>query len=68
MSRKRAVEDYWLEFYCTEHCTLCGNSGVVDTRGVRTPVGVPCGRKNWCICPNGQVLRHHAKGKLPEDV
>jgi hypothetical protein len=20
----------------------------------------------WCICPNGQVLRSHAKGELPK--
>lgn len=60
-----AITDYWLEFYADKHCTLCGNSGIVDTRGVRTAAGIEVGRRNWCICPNGQIMRQHAKG-LPE--
>ena len=51
------VTNYWLDFYCADHCTLCGNWGWIDTRGVRTPAGVPVGRVNYCICPNGQALR-----------
>ncbi len=39
---------------CT--CALCGNAGIIDTTGVRTPSGLAVGRKNWCICQNGQVL------------
>lgn len=57
MSRNPAVEDYWLRHYTSNHCTLCGNTGVIDTRGVRTNAGFPTGRLNWCICPNGQILR-----------
>ncbi len=55
------VTNYWHEFYCTDHCTLCGNHGVIDTTGTRTPAGKLVGRKNFCICPNGQWLR---KGKV----
>lgn len=51
------VTDYWLTYYASDHCTLCGNTGVIDTRGVCTPAGVPVGRCNWCICPNGQAMR-----------
>lgn len=51
------VTDYWLTYYATDHCTLCGNTGVLDTRGVRTASGVSVGRRNWCICPNGQAMR-----------
>lgn len=51
------VTNYWHEFYCTQHCTLCGNSGVIDTTGVRTAAGILVGRKNLCICPNGQWMR-----------
>ena len=51
------VTNYWLDFYCADHCTLCGNWGWIDTRGVRTPAGVQVGRVNYCICPNGQALR-----------
>jgi hypothetical protein len=57
-----AVVDYWYEFYSAEHCTLCGNRGVIDTRGVRTPMGVEVGRLHWCICPNGQVMRRQLPG------
>lgn len=49
--------EYWYKHYCAEHCTLCGNIGVIDTRNVRTRAGVVVGRLNWCICPNGQKLR-----------
>jgi len=51
------VTDYWLAYYATDHCTLCGNSGVIDTTNARTGTGLHVGRKNWCICPNGQAMR-----------
>jgi hypothetical protein len=51
------ITDYWWKFYHAEHCTLCGNSGIIDTRGVRTRAGVEVGRINFCICPNGQLRR-----------
>lgn len=60
------ISDYWLKYYCTDHCTLCGNHGVVDTWGVLTPVGKAVGRVNWCICPNGQAMREHANGAAPD--
>ena len=53
-----AVVRYWMEHYVNLGlCSLCGNSGVVDTTGVRSPAGVACGRRQWCICPNGQAMR-----------
>ncbi len=57
----KAVVDYWLKHYVSPrgHCSLCGNSGVVDTRPAKTAAGVPSGRLNYCICPNGQILRAH---------
>jgi hypothetical protein len=58
-ARHYIVTNYWLEYYCSDHCTLCGNSGVIDTRGVQTAAGVPVGRLNYCIYPNGQVRRKH---------
>jgi hypothetical protein len=51
------VTNYWLDYYCADHCTLCGNHGWIDTTGMRTPAGVHVGRVNYCICPNGQALR-----------
>ena len=61
------VTDYWLAFYANCHCTLCGNSGIVDTRGVKTAAKVETGRLNWCICPNGQALRQQSDSKLPSE-
>jgi hypothetical protein len=60
------VTNYWHAFYATEHCTLCGNHGVIDSRGVKTPAGYEVGRLNWCICPNGQALRGQVK-RLPTE-
>lgn len=51
------VIDYAMGHYVTGHCTLCGNHGVIDSRGVRTSAGHHVGRLNYCICPNGQSLR-----------
>ena len=52
------VENYWLKHYVNDgHCSLCGNVGIVDTTDVKTPAGLTVGRKNYCICPNGQVAR-----------
>lgn len=49
--------DDWHSSYCAEACTLCGNRGWLDTRGVKTMAGVSVGRVNYCICPNGRVMR-----------
>lgn len=61
-----SLTDYWYRFYCTEHCTLCGNWGWIDTRGVCTPAGLEVGRVNWCICPNGVALRERGDGIGPD--
>jgi hypothetical protein len=54
---KEKLTEYWLKHYATKHCTLCGNRGIIDTTFVTTPAGLSVGRKNFCICPNGQALR-----------
>jgi hypothetical protein len=65
--------DTWLEFLGPRRgvascCGLCGNSGVVDTRGkVRTPTGEDCGVRAYCICPNGRTLKRHRNGELPPE-
>lgn len=51
------VTAYWLKFYCDGACKLCGNSGWVDTTGVRTPAGVLVGGVQYCLCPEGKALR-----------
>ena len=39
-------------------CCLCGNSGVIDTRGrVESASGGPCGALCFCICPNGRAWK-----------
>ena len=60
-TKSEAVTDYWSEYYSAEGlCSICGNTGVLDTRGTKTPAGVEVGRVNFCICPNGQALREEA--------
>jgi len=59
----KAVARYWIEFYGdiftgTGLCTLCGNTGMIDTRQTAiSPNKVNVGRLNFCICPNGQWKR-----------
>ncbi len=63
---KDTVQTYWLAHYvCDAHCSLCGNRGVIDTTGVTTAAGFSVGRKNFCICPNGQSLREQNPEMLP---
>jgi hypothetical protein len=43
------------EFSKKNYCCLCGNYGVIDTRGkMFTPAGFECGDKVFCVCPNGR--------------
>jgi len=42
-------------------CGLCGNSGTIDTTGVKSPAGVECGGKFFCICPNGRSMKEHGE-------
>jgi hypothetical protein len=62
--RQKRLTDYWLAYYVDTKlclCSLCGNTGIIDTRRSATsPAGVDAGRKNFCICPNGQAMRHGA--------
>jgi len=59
--KNKAVTNYWHEFYVVEGlCSLCGNSGIVDTTNMpATPKGLNVGRQNFCICPNGQAIRKY---------
>jgi hypothetical protein len=63
---KQQITEYWLKFYAKDHCTLCGNHGWIDSRGVSTPAEFQVGRVNWCICPNGQSLRDQIGGFGPD--
>jgi len=67
----KAVTRYWLEFYGHDKfgiCTLCGNSGIIDTtKTAVTAAGIHVGRKNYCICPNGQWERKAAMKKAVKD-
>ena len=63
------VTDYVFTHYLSPEnmCSLCGQRGIIDTRGVKTPAGVEAGRLNWCLCPNGQAMREQAGERLPAD-
>jgi hypothetical protein len=65
-------EDTWLEFLGPpgnrSWCGLCGNSGVVDTRGKAvSPRSEDCGVRAYCICPNGRMRKHQSNGVLPPE-
>lgn len=53
------IDQYWLSHYVNNGlCSLCGNTGIVDTTDTAVnSAGHNPGRKNFCICPNGQQLR-----------
>jgi hypothetical protein len=68
ITQEMAVTSYWFMYYATDHCTLCGNTGIIDTRSTRTPAGVLAGRLNLCICPNGQAMRAAGVTAEPTDL
>jgi hypothetical protein len=56
-TQEKIVEDYWFKHYLgASLCSLCGNKGVIDTRLTARE-----GRLNYCICPNGRVMRENPK-------
>jgi hypothetical protein len=63
----KPITDYWHNHYVNYDtpvgkwgmCSLCGNTGLIDTRETATsPAGFKCGKINFCICPNGQTMRY----------
>lgn len=70
--REPVNDDTWLEFLgppgVESCCGLCGNSGIVDTRGkVADPWGADCGVRAFCICANGRTIKHQLGGELPPE-
>jgi hypothetical protein len=51
------ITGYVMKYYVRPHCSLCGNSGIVDTNGVKTAAGILVGTRQPCLCPNGQAMR-----------
>jgi len=67
---EKVIEDYFYKHYDNTDvvsyglCSLCGNMGVIDTRGrAISGAGIDAGRLNYCICPNGVEMRKQ-KAKL----
>jgi len=52
-------DEQWLEFNVKNMCSLCGQVGIIDTRGIKTPANFECGGLHYCICPNGRTLKAH---------
>lgn len=70
--RDTVNDDTWWEFLGPpgdeSWCGLCGNVGIVDTRGkVKSPHGDDCGVRAYCICPNGRVIKRQRDGVLPPE-
>ena len=67
--QEKVIDDYFWKHYENNDvpfglCSLCGNSGVIDTRGTAVSgAGVDAGRLNYCLCPNGRAMRE-AKSEL----
>lgn len=66
----KIIGDYAEKYYDNQEvgicglCSLCGNMGVIDTRGKAiSGAGVDAGRLNYCICLNGRMMREQ-KAKL----
>lgn len=59
MKENKAVVEYWLKYYVNKGlCCLCGNVGMIDTRGRAISFAeVDAGKVTYCICPNGQKRR-----------
>jgi hypothetical protein len=57
--KKYKKTDIWFEFLGpTGLCGLCGNTGYINTLGhIKDATGTKCGIKQYCICPNGRVIR-----------
>jgi hypothetical protein len=54
-----AADNVWAEFIHPDGgCSLCCNSGIVDTRGRKNPRGQPAGARSYCICPNGRAAKN----------
>lgn len=64
------LSEYWLEHYAPQDvCVLCGNSGIVDTKGTAFwPDGKPAGGRHWCFCPNGRERRKDTDDANPDIV
>ena len=70
------LSDFWIREFLGPntngtppcHCGLCGNSGIIDTRGkVFTAAGVACGGVFFCICPNGRAIKRQAGKRTAKD-
>ncbi len=68
--KDKAIADFVQEHYDNTDvtpyglCSLCGNMGVIDTRGrAISGAGIDAGRLNYCLCLNGMEMRKQ-KAKL----
>ena len=60
MKHEAVLGNYWMENYFdneTGLCSLCGDTGIIET-APKTPTGKPLGTfKNYCVCPNGRSIK-----------
>lgn len=58
ITKKQLDDFFFAEFIRKNMCMLCGQTGIIDTRGrMFTPAGVECGGIAFCICPNGRAIK-----------
>ena len=54
------LTEYWHTHYIdkkTTLCSLCCNTGIIDSTSAVSPIGIQAGKLNFCICPNGRAMR-----------
>jgi hypothetical protein len=72
INREDVVRDLWIDEFVNPVagvCSLCGNSGAIDTRGrAISAAGIDAGRVNFCICPNGRGKREYALHRRSERI
>jgi len=68
-SKTDPIVRLWMEFVHPKIvCGLCGNRGILDTRGhVTTAAGIKCGVRRYCICPNGRELQKQRVNQLKDN-
>jgi hypothetical protein len=55
----------WKRGIAASCCGLCGNTGIIDTRGTaKTPDGRDAGIRAFCICPNGRTAKRKAGRRI----
>jgi hypothetical protein len=61
MKHIKILTDFWFANYLdteSQLCCLCGNTGKIHLKGVKSPAGAILNTKEvYCLCPNGILMK-----------